>query len=72
MSRVSALGVLRLRAQALCHGLDSAKRFAQDDGFVGVLKKHLNRLALMGRSPPNAFAIRRKDSGQEQEFFRIE
>ena len=33
----------------------SVRRFAQDDDFVGVLKKKPRRLALMGRSPSQRF-----------------
>jgi hypothetical protein len=51
----------------------SVWRSAQDDDFVRALKRKIpNKLALMGRSPPNAFAMRRKDSGQEQESLRLD
>ena len=52
MGKISTLGVLRLRAQALCSRDKSERRSAQDDEFVGVLTKDiLSKLALMGRSP---------------------
>jgi hypothetical protein len=38
MGKISTLGVLRLRAQALCSRDKSVRRSAQDDDFVGVLK----------------------------------
>jgi hypothetical protein len=42
---------LRLRAPSAVSCDQSVRRFAQDDDFVGVLKKRSRRLALMGRSP---------------------
>jgi hypothetical protein len=43
---------VRLRAIKLSVCDRSAKRFAQDDDFVGVLKKNIpNRLALMDERP---------------------
>jgi hypothetical protein len=40
---------LRLRAPSAVSCDESVRRFAQDDDFVGVLKKRSRRLALMGR-----------------------
>jgi hypothetical protein len=52
MGKISTAEVLRLRASSAVSRDRSAKRFAQDDGFVGVLKKNiLNELALMGLRP---------------------
>jgi hypothetical protein len=56
MGKISALEVLRLRAIKPSVWDRSAKRFAQDDVFVGVLKKNIvSKLALMGRSPFERF-----------------
>jgi hypothetical protein len=41
MGKISILGVLRLRATEPCSHDKSAKRFAQDDGFVRGLEKQL-------------------------------
>jgi hypothetical protein len=49
MGRTSSPGVLRLRAPSAVSCDESVRRFAQDDDFVGVLKKRSRRLALMGR-----------------------
>ena len=47
-------GVLRLRAPSAVSRDPSARRFAQDDGFVGELTKNaLNKFALMGHGPVN-------------------
>jgi hypothetical protein len=52
MGKISTAGVLRLRAIKPSVYDRSAKRFAQDDDFVGVLKEHIpNKLALMGLCP---------------------
>jgi hypothetical protein len=48
ISKTGILEVLRLRAIHPLLGDGSARRFAQDDGLVGGLKKN-NRLVLMGR-----------------------
>jgi hypothetical protein len=46
---------------------------AQDDVFVGVLKKNIpNRLALMGRSPFQRSLHVQKDRGQELELWSME
>ena len=51
MGKISTLGVLRLRATSAVARDKSVRRCAQDDDFVGVLKKNIpNKLALMGRS----------------------
>jgi hypothetical protein len=72
MVKISALGVLRLRAVKPSVYDRSAKRFAQDDGFVGVLKKNIpNKLALMGR-PSNALPGGQEVCGQEQGSLRME
>jgi hypothetical protein len=48
--RISVAGVLRLRALEPSVSDRSAKRFAQDDDFVGVLTENIqNKLALMGQ-----------------------
>ena len=51
MGRISIFGVLRLRATQSAVARDRpVRRSAQDDDFVGVLKKTSQiRLALMGR-----------------------
>jgi hypothetical protein len=51
VGKVSSPGVLRLRARSVVSCDESARRFAQDDDFVGVLKKTPRRIALMGLSP---------------------
>jgi hypothetical protein len=52
MSRISTVGVLRLRATSAVSRDKSVRRSAQDDGFVGVLTKNiLNKLALMELRP---------------------
>jgi hypothetical protein len=52
MGKISTFGVLRLRATKAVPRDRSVWRSAQDDGFVGVLKKNIpNKLALLGRSP---------------------
>jgi hypothetical protein len=52
MGKISTAGVLRLRATSALSRDKSVRRSAQDDDFVGVLKKNIpNILALMGRSP---------------------
>jgi hypothetical protein len=52
MGETSPAEVLRLRATSAVSRNRSARRFAQDDGFVGVSTENiLNKLALMGRSP---------------------
>ena len=48
IDKISIVGVLRLRAPNAVHPIKSVRRFAQDDDFVGVLKKRSRRLALMG------------------------
>jgi hypothetical protein len=49
MSKISTFGVLRLRAIRLGSCGRSVRRSAQDDDFVGVLRKNnLNKLALIG------------------------
>ena len=50
--RLSTVGVLRLRATSAVSRDRSVKRFAQDDGFAGVLTKNVPiRLTLMGLRP---------------------
>ena len=49
IDKMSIVGVLRLRAPNAVSCDESVRRFAQDDDFVGVLKKRSRRLALMGR-----------------------
>jgi hypothetical protein len=50
MGRISIAGVLRLRAMKPSVSDRSAKRFTQDDVFVGVLTENIqNKLALMGQ-----------------------
>ena len=51
MGKISTPGVLRLRASSAVSHDKSVTRSAQDDDFVGILKKNIpNRLVLMGRS----------------------
>jgi hypothetical protein len=46
MGEISTAGVLRLRATGAVTRDKSVRRFAQDDGFVGVLTKNiLNKVA---------------------------
>jgi hypothetical protein len=48
MDKISTAGVLRLRATSVVSRNKSVRRSAQDDDFVGVLKKNIpNKLALM-------------------------
>jgi len=52
LGEISTLGVLRLRAISTGSRDKSVRRSAQDDVFVGVLKKNIpNKLALMPTSP---------------------
>jgi hypothetical protein len=52
MGKISSAGVLRLRATSAVSRDKSVRRSAQDDVFVGILKKNiLNKLALMGLRP---------------------
>jgi hypothetical protein len=52
MDKISTAGVLRLRATSAVSRDKSVWRSAQDDDFVGVLKKNIpNKLALMGLRP---------------------
>jgi hypothetical protein len=54
MGKISTAGVLRLRATGAVSRDKSVRRCAQDDDFVGVLKKNiLNKLALMEQLPPS-------------------
>jgi hypothetical protein len=47
MGKISTAGVLRLRATSAVSHDKSVRRSAQDDGFVGVLRKNiLNKLGL--------------------------
>src|SRR5450755_90765 len=49
MAKLSTAEVLRLRATSAVARDRSVKRFAQDDGFAGVLMKNIPiRLTLMG------------------------
>jgi hypothetical protein len=49
MGKLSTAGVLRLRAKSAVSSDRSVRRFAQDDGFVGGLKKNTShRLTLIG------------------------
>ena len=48
---------LRLRAPSAVSCDESVRRFAQDDDFVGVLKKRSRRLALMGLRPGLSSAV---------------
>ena len=58
MGKISTAGVLRLRATSAVSRDKSVRRCAQDDDFVGVLKKNIpNKLALMGRSPGLSSAV---------------
>jgi len=41
MGKIITLGVLRLRATKRCSRDESVRRSAQDDDFVGVLKKNI-------------------------------
>jgi hypothetical protein len=52
----------------------SARRSAQDDDFVGVLKKNIpNKLALMGRSPFERFChVGKKTAAKSKNFLRME
>jgi hypothetical protein len=52
MGKLSTAEVLRLRATSAVSRDESVRRSAQDDDFVGVLKKNIvEKLALMGHSP---------------------
>jgi len=52
MGKIITLGVLRLRATKRCSRDESVRRSAQDDDFVGVLKKNIPyKLVLMGLRP---------------------
>jgi hypothetical protein len=51
MSKTGTVEVLRLRAIYPLLGHRYARRFAQDDGLVGGVKKNIsNSLAVMGRN----------------------
>jgi len=59
----SILGVLRLRATSAVPLDKSVRRSAQDDDFVGILKKNIpNKVALMGLRPGLSSAVPRSTS----------
>jgi|HubBroStandDraft_6_1064221.scaffolds.fasta_scaffold844674_2 hypothetical protein len=51
MGRTSSPGVLRLRAPSAVSCDESVRRFAQDDDFVGVLKKKIPSVSAYGTMP---------------------
>ena len=52
LDRISIFGVLRLRAINRSSRDKFVRRFAQDDDFVGILKKSIrNELAFVGLRP---------------------
>jgi hypothetical protein len=52
MGKIDTAEVLRLRAPSAVPRDKTLKRSAQDDGFVGVLKKSVpDKLPLMGPDP---------------------
>ena len=58
MGRLSTVEVLRLRATGAVLRDRSVRRFAQDDGFAGVLTKNIPiRLTLMGLRPGLSSAV---------------
>jgi hypothetical protein len=58
MGKIKAAGVLRLRAPSAVSYDQSLRRFAQDDGFVGGLKKYIpNKLGRLEGKHPNKLPI---------------